>query len=70
MGLKMQSLDTREWAKALTTPSRCEMNWAHTASVNPNNPNNAMNFNVDSSGNVNSNNDNRNNNNDVRCVGR
>jgi len=68
--MKLRSLDTRQRAKAWSTPSRCVLNWAHTSSVNPNNANNAMNFNVDSSGNVNSNDDNRNNDKDVRCVGR
>jgi len=65
--MKLRSLNTR----ASATPSGCVLNWAHTASVNPKNTDNAMNFNVDSDGNVESNNDNRDNtNNEVRCVGR
>jgi hypothetical protein len=66
----LRSPDTRERAKAPTTPSGCVLNWAHTASVNSDNSNNAWNFNANDNGNVNVDNDNRDNNNEVRCVGR
>jgi hypothetical protein len=65
--MKLRSPDTR----ASATPSGCVLNWAHTASLNSDNPNNAWNFNANDNGNVEVNNDNRDNpNNGVRCVGR